>query len=655
MKRYLFFALGIAMMLGVAVSTQELNAQVYSDFASPTLDGGKQFYDITSVAQTVEIPHTSFGLPPSWAEDLDDGYANIPVGFNFQFAGKEYSQVYVNINGFITFTSLPPLIRADYQEALFINSAGYPKNVVAPFWGDHYYRSEIDNAPLDPDVDNLFTMTSISYLNQTIDGRKQLIIQWKNLNINYEDPVTHLPITSSVATFQVILWENTSTQSNAGDIEFAYGPAGADLSVSQEQKLITAGSAIGIKGESNDYINALEFDELPYTVRTSTKLSGTWQPSNGTDTTILMSAQAQLTLLQTWGDGDVDLSKYKDNKHEGMPQNRYVTVNDAWMIMRSEANRIPLDSVRGRAAYHGDVDHNGRYFFDHNSLIENPVGSGIFHPEKKLLPWKDEFYWENLDHPDWSVSDLNQLYFEVVPLDAAKILAYISARVPELPWRDSIPLYGKLISNEEVANNVTFGDAVKLSEGMYQIPVYLNGLVNGPFAVDFDVNCEIVGVNTNSNEDQMLMADAGADRVVIIGNGEFDNQDAIAYLTVRANEVVKFSNIRFNEDITGTQGISLETESMNPGMTLKAQPNPFAERAMINVNIVEAGVYTLSVFDAAGNKVAMIASQDMANGLNTFEWNGKDVNGNQVATGVYMVRLTGENTYVTEKIIFMNK
>lgn len=661
MKRYLFFAIGIAMTLGLAVSTQELNAQVYSDFNSPKLAGGKQFYDIMASAQRVEIAAPEFGLPPSWAQDLDDGYARIPIGFSFEFNNKVYSQILVNVNGFITFESLPPLVRADFPDALFIQSSSYPKNVIAPFWGDHYYRSAIDNIGKVIGTDNLFTESHIAYLNQTVDRFgdgvmvNKIIIQWKDLNINYTDPVTFLPVTSSIATFQVILWENTSIQTDAGDIEFAYGPAGADLAISREQKILTQNSTIGIKGESMDYINGLEFDKTNLVIRTSTKKSGAWQPSHGTDTTIFFEAQGKVG-TEWWGDGDVDLSKYKGNKHFGMEQNRFVTVNDAWKLMRSIATRIPLDSVRGRAAFHGDANHTGRYFYDYNIMTENPVGSGQFYPLKKILPWQDENYWENLDHPDWSVSDLNQLFFEVNELDAGIILDYMAAKVPSLPWLDSIPLYGKMIAKDDAATGINFGEAVKISENVYQAPVYLNGELNGPLGVKFDLNADVIKVQANQLENQTVMADAGKDRVVIIGTGEFDNLQPVCFVTFESySNDVKVSGIRFNDNNIASQGIMLNEETLAVSeFTVENVPNPFTDKTMINVNIIESGVYTLTIYDALGNKIIVLSSDNMNNGLNSFEWNGKDTFGNSVESGMYVCRLTGENTSVSKKIV-LNK
>ena len=651
MKRHLKIALGIAILLGFAISTQGLKAQVYSDFENPTLSGEnndgskKQYYDIMADPLKTEIAATEFGLPPSFAQDLNDGYAKIPLGFTFEFNGSEYNYVWVCVNGFITFVrsgDYPPFLPANYPNALFINSAGYPKNVVAPFWGDHYYRSAIDNAPLDEDDDH-YTMTHIAYVTKTDSEGRYTIIQWKDLNINYVDPGTSLPVTSSVATFQVILHENTDPQTNAGDIEFAYGPAGADLSVSMEQKLISAGAAIGIKGESQDFINGLEYDQLPSIVRSSQQLSGTWQPSNGTDTTILFSANAKLNLENWWGDGDVDLSKYPGNKHAGMPQSRYVNIHDAWTIMRSVATRIPLDSVRRRAAYHGDVNHNGRYFYDHN--FDPPL--------KKVITWQDDDYWENLNHPDWSVSDLNQLYFEVNELDAGIILDYISARVPELPWMDSIPLYGKLVANEDRANDFEFGDALNLGNGLYQVPVFLNGSLNTALGARFDVDCEIVSVNSNANDEQTILTDAGDQRVVIIGTGEFSSEQPVCYVVVRTdNNTVTFSGVRFNDNEKSSRNIKLNEETSFNNSVLTNSPNPFNVETDITVNIVNSGNYTLSVFDVNGNKVANLANGFMNEGPMSFSWDGVNADGNVVANGLYVLRLAGENTYVSKQIIF---
>lgn len=672
MKRYLKIALGVVVLLGLSLPAM-LQAQVYSEYDLPYKSAFRgdvrvQFYDITAEATSQEIYVNQFFLPPNEsAIDRDNGYAKIPIGFTYDFNGSPFNEVWVNINGFITFVNsgnYPPFIPSIDPQGLFISSSSYPDNVIAPYWGNHYYRTADDNAGKTPGVDNLFTLSKIHYLNYTAaDGHKILVIQWKDLNINYIDPVDAHSVTSSVATFQVILHEQIDGNTKLGDVEFAYGSAGANLNVTRESKLITYGCSIGIKGDALDFLNGLvienneEFiDVAPAIIadsaRKSKRLSGVWQPSSGTDTTILFRSMGKYREYEKWGDGDVDFSKTKGQKHNGLPQNRFVTVNDAWLIMRSVATRQPLDSVLFRQAFHGDVNHNGRYFFDYDKMVLNPVDLQMY-PTKVPLTWRDDHYSENLDNPDYSVPSLQQLYFEVNELDASLILAYMSARLPELPYTiDSVMINGR-ITAENAATGIEFGMPENLGNSYYNIPVYLNGNINN-FAVRFDVNAEVINTVTNETDGQVVFATNGSDRVVVIGNGRFDASSPMFYVTVRTeSKSIIANNVTLNEknanDVSFNIG-SIEN-SDNDEILAQNSPNPFNLNTTFKVSIPEEGNYTLTVFDLMGNKIKEVANGMMQSGTQVIVWDGKDAAGSKLAAGTYVYKLSGMNVSISKKLV----
>lgn len=673
MKKYLKIALGVMLLLGLSLPAT-LQAQVYSEYDLPIKsafrgDQRVQYYDITAEATSQEVYINQFFLPPNESVvDKNNGYAKIPIGFTFEFNGTPYNEVWVCINGFITFVSsgnYPPFVPSIDPLGLFISSSSYPDNVVAPFWGNHYYRTADDNAGKTPGVDNLFTPSKIHYLNYTAsDGHKIIIIQWKDLNVNYIDPVDAHAVTSSVASFQVVLHEQIDGNTKLGDIEFAYGPAGANLNITRESKLITYGCAIGIKGDALDFVNGLvienseEFLDVPRatvadSARKSKRLSGVWQPSNGTDTTILFRSLGKFREYESWGDGDVDFSKTAGQKHNGMPQNRFVTVNDAWLIMRSVAMREPLDSVLFRQGFHGDVNHNGRYFYDFDKMVLN-TGDNQLYPTKVKLTWRDKHYSENLDNPDYSVPSLQQLYFEVNELDASLILQYITARLPQLPYLiDSNIVNGKIINADNAANGIQFGNAEVLGNGYYNIPVYFNGTINN-FALRFDINAEVINTTVNNNEGQTVFATNGNDRVVVIGNGRFDASAPLFYVTVRTdNKDLTANNINLNENVSNSVSLNLTSieNSVSDDILSQNSPNPFNTNTTFRVNVPESGFYTLAIYDLLGNKIKDIVSSNMTAGSQVYSWDGKDVYGNRLTSGTYLYKLNGQNVSVSKKLV----
>ncbi len=625
MRRILLFAVGIAMFLGLSIPTQ-LNAQVYGEFSSVSIVSPVS-YD--SLKAATEIPSTAFGIEtPAFIPDVDDGYAKIPIGFSFEFAGVPYTELYVCVNGFVTFTK-PPVTPSKVQTALFNYANSYPINVVAPYWGDHYYR-------LETDMSFGYTKTTISYKVLTLaNGKRVLVIEWKDLNIN------DATIQSSIADFQVRLYESVDPLSYQGDIEFCYGQIGGNTNTPL-QTVITRNATVGIKGDFNllndktDFLNGLAFGKPLTTAKTVETLTNEWTPSGATDKRIKFTALTRYNIEEWWGDGDADLSKGFGQKHFGMEQNRFVTVNDARKIINSLSSLNPLDSVRRRAAYHGDVNHNGRFYYSNTNV-------------RKDIPWKDKLYSDNLPA---EINTVKRVYYQVTEYDAALILHYIGARLPELPWiLDTIPQYGK-INNTEFANNFTVGAAQLINDGTYTFPVSLNGYINGPVAGKFNVNGEVVSVSTNNSSEQEIISDFSSNIVTIAARGIFDANSPVAFITVKTNNpTVELSNVRFNDINKENVTINVaKVNEVNNNSLLNVTPNVVDTKSTITVNVPADGAYTVAIFDAMGNVVKTLSTSELSVGLHSFDWNGtNDANAN-LATGLYIVRVNGNNINVTSQV-----
>lgn len=619
MKKYLLLAAGIAMMLS-AIFVQPTQAQVYGGFDSVGIVRAVPYTELDDATDN-PIPATAFGLPPTWIVDLDDGYAfpnGVDIGFPFEFNGEIYTKVWICINGFITFTP-PPFIPSKVSTGLFVGSTSYPKNVVAPYWGDHYYRLQSDRF-------QGYMPSRISYYSDPVN--KVFTVQWKNLNINDGT------VQSSVGNFQVKLYQSVDPLAFQGDIEFAYGQVGGNPNTNKTE-VITKDASIGIKGESDDYMNGLMYGMDPYTVRTSTLRTIAWPPSEGaTDKRIHFFALSRFNIDEWWGDGDVDFSKALGRKHYGMGQNRFVTVNDARLIMKSVATGQKLDSVRKRAAYHGDVNHNGRYWYDNEGVRQD-------------IPWRDMYFGANLPP---GVDNYKRIYFQVTEYDAAMILHYTSGRLPDLPWLlDTIPMYGR-INAEDIATGLKLGNAQQIGENTYKVPVYLNGYYSGPVSARFNVDGEVVSVD---NSDMNFLSDFNNNLVVLAGDGQFDANVPVSFITIKSDKNdVNFSDVRFNDKLTDNcQGLLLSATDEKTGSSMSIAPNPFNNFAVVTLNVPQNGNYTLAIYDALGNRVKTIFSGSLNAGPSTFNWFGTNESGIKMESGVYVYRLTGDNVTLSDKVV----
>lgn len=644
MKRYFLLSIGIALMLMPAIPFSA-KAQIYGEFEDVVLRMGVSFKYLDELApSSFTLDGGLFALPPNFTPtNRDDGYFQIgdptkaphyqALPFEFEYNGVRYNRIWVNVNGFICFTrnnETPPNVKPDRPDALFFSSSSFPTNVVAPYWGDHYYRTTADRF-------QGYVPSKISWgwiNNPDVPGKRIIIIEWRDFNINDES------VQSSVGNFQIWLYESLVEGSYQGDIEFCYGKVGhPQVPDSLGNLVVTRGASIGIKGKTTlannkaDYMNGLEFGQTKDLIRNSERLTVEWPPSLATDNRIRFTSKATLSVEEWWGDGDANLSKAVGEIHAGLQQNRFVTMTDVRVIMRATATHKPLDSVWRREAFHGDVNHNGRYYYDNFGV-------------RRDIPWRDKYFSHNLP-PE--IDDSLRVFFQVTEYDASMILGYMAARIPSLPWLyDTIPNKGKIGADFESASGITFGTAKMLDKDIYNIPVYINGYLNGPLGIKFDINAEVIEVSGANS-------DWSNSTVVVSDYGEFDSSEPICYVTFRAsNSEINVVNIRFNDNPSEPIAVKLsgiETLDGDGDVLLQNTPNPFSVSTLISLNIREEGYYTLAIYDLLGNRIKTLSSGNMLPGPYSFTWDGSDDSGNKVNGGVYMYRLFGDNVTLMKKLV----
>lgn len=644
MKQFLKFVVGIAIMVILAFPASKLQAQVLGEFTSIEIVNNAPYQSIEDSANT-QVIGEQFALPPNYlTKDLDDGYyggpgnAGLPLGFEYEFNGEIYDRIFINVNGFVTFgqkedgvLKQPPFLALATRtpNALFFEDPTYPVNVIAPFWGDHKFRTTAE-------AFSGYAESSVMYLAEA----DKFTVEWKDLNINYN--LNGEFIKSSVGNFQLIIYKSVYEFSKQGDIEFAYGQVNTNNN-SGDTRVITKGASVGVKGEGivsggkADYLNALLFGDNFDNAHTSEILTQAWTPSGGTDKRIRISAAASSNVEEFWGDGDVDYSKAAGNKHFGLSQSRYVTVNDIRIVLNSVATGIPLDPVRRRAAYHGDVNHDGRYYIDDQGVRKN-------------VYWRNKHYSDSLPN---EVSSLKQILFEANEEDAAWMLSFLGNHVFELPWLlDTANRNGKLTKSNDLADDITFGEITKIND-MYQIPVYLNNAHNGKLSAKFKLNNEIVNVVANKQLDEnQLMSSFGTNIVTFAGFGEFTKEEPIVTLYIKANtEIINATEVRVNNEDKSDLSVisSLNTQIVNNDIT--STPNPLSNNTEIVANINNTANYKVAIYDIIGNEVKLIVDGILESGLNTFSWDRTNKNNVRVNSGVYIFRIEGNGTSINTKLI----
>ena len=563
----------------------------------------------------------------SMGSDRDDGYFKVDLSrlnFDFTFAGLKQTNLWININGYSTFSDpevFTHIVSAD-PNALYINSSSYPFNVVAPFWGDHIYRRGGEQAV--PSSAGFYLGSEISYVVVGSYPSRRLILQWKNLNVNDKT----LP--NSVANFQAVFYEGVDEiypSNYAGGIEFAYGDVGNNT-LTTAKAINVKGSSVGLKGNlggllppNADFINGLTYNNIR-TAFTSKLLTDGWRPSGGAS-----SSEGRRIFFRAipryytagWGDGDADLSQIRTRKHTGLQQNRFVTVNDARLIMRwlvndsKLTNDFRVDSIQYGNSYHADVNHNGRFYYS----------TRTFDDQRDTLSWRrpidrDTFGTrvrydsvESLSGLPADIGPLRLIYFEATPLDAAYILHYNAGRIPSLPWIwDTIPSYGKSVT--PVSNGISFGKPFVSADGNKVVPVYANAKTNNPFSFSVTLNAEVKSAET-SNEESGNIITNDAKTVHFASSSITDITSPIAFITVNNESDLQATTKIVNDIVLGKEII----ENNDLSSVMAAYPNPFENEIMVNVPAeFKGGVLTVS--DVTGKVISTMNINQETMLVNTF-------------------------------------
>jgi hypothetical protein len=82
-------------------------------------------------------------------------------------------------------------------------------------------------------------------------------------------------------------------------------------------------------------------------------------------------------------------------------------------------------------------------------------------------------------------------------------------------------------------------------------------------------------------------------------------------------------------------------------------PNPFAMGTTIRFELPRSARTRLEIFNVLGQRVRVLANEEMGAGRYSPVWDGRDAAGVEVAPGVYFVRLQSRGFTATQKVVRM--
>jgi len=107
--------------------------------------------------------------------------------------------------------------------------------------------------------------------------------------------------------------------------------------------------------------------------------------------------------------------------------------------------------------------------------------------------------------------------------------------------------------------------------------------------------------------------------------------------------------------IPGTTAVGGEVDAALPSTLVLAPsfPNPFSTGTLIRFRLAVDGPVRLTVVDAAGRQVRLLADGLRQAGPHEVSWDGRDGVGRQAASGAYFVRLEQEGQQQTGKMLLL--
>jgi hypothetical protein len=130
------------------------------------------------------------------------------------------------------------------------------------------------------------------------------------------------------------------------------------------------------------------------------------------------------------------------------------------------------------------------------------------------------------------------------------------------------------------------------------------------------------------------------------GDGEHFRTPGYKISEARAITMDYQGNILITENDAGfIRKISLkisaiEDDSAQPGFILRpAYPNPFNSSTLITYRLLQPGSVHIGIFDLLGRKITTLVNEKQSGGNHQASWDGRDLMGKTVASGLYLYRI----------------
>jgi hypothetical protein len=91
-----------------------------------------------------------------------------------------------------------------------------------------------------------------------------------------------------------------------------------------------------------------------------------------------------------------------------------------------------------------------------------------------------------------------------------------------------------------------------------------------------------------------------------------------------------------------------------PSLKLTIGPNPFSAVTNVEFTLSSAAAVNVSVYSVKGERVRALDVTNYRQGTNRILWDGKDDAGRSLPSGTYLVRVTANNSAVTQRVTILH-
>jgi len=137
-----------------------------------------------------------------------------------------------------------------------------------------------------------------------------------------------------------------------------------------------------------------------------------------------------------------------------------------------------------------------------------------------------------------------------------------------------------------------------------------------------------------------------AQSVCEISDGSFIVAGWMEFLDPRDRDVCL---LKLEPDV----GIEEKEPSQETFILSEPEPNPFADRTLINYQLPKSSEVRIAIYDPLGRKVRTLLDSPQSPGAHTLTWDGTDDAGEPLSAGVYFLRFQSESCTQTARLVMV--